>query len=158
MKKTLALVLALLLTLTLAGGALAEITYPLGKEETTLTWWVPMNGNLVTQMSTYNEHPVYQQLMKDVGVNIEFQHPAVGQEKEQFGLMLLQDKLPDIIQAFPGYYDGGVQAAYDDGVIIDLTDLVKEYAPDYWALISADDTTYRQFTVNGKVLAFYTYW
>ena len=30
--------------------------------------------------------------MKDVGVNIEFQHPAVGQEKEQFGLMLLQDK------------------------------------------------------------------
>ena len=158
MKKTLALVLALLLTLTLAGGALAEITYPLGKEETTLTWWIPMNGNLVTQMSTYNEHPVYQQLMKDVGVNIEFQHPAVGQEKEQFGLMLLQDKLPDIIQAFPGYYDGGVQAAYDDGVIIDLTDLVKEHAPDYWALISADDTTYRQFTVNGKVLAFYTYW
>ena len=156
MKKRLCALLAFVLCLMMVGSAMAE--YPLGKDDETLTWWMPMNGNLVTLMATYNEHPVYQQLMKNVGVNIDFEHPASGQENEEFGLLMVREKLPDIIQTFANYYSGGVQAAYDDGVIMDLTDLVKEYAPDYYALISQDENTWRQFTTNGKILAFYTYW
>lgn len=157
MKKTLSMILSLMLCLGIVSAAAAEITYPLDTK-TTLKWWIPMNGNLVTQLSTYNEHPVYQQLMKDTGVNIDFEHPAAGQEKEEFGLMLVSNEIPDVIQSFPNYYNGGVQAAYDDGMILDLTDLVKEYAPDYYKLISADEETWRQFTVNDRILAFYTYW
>ena len=157
MKKTLSMILTLMLCLGIFSTATAEITYPLDTK-TTLKWWIPMNGNLVTQLSTYNEHPVYQQLMKDTGVNIDFEHPAAGQEKEEFGLMLVSNEIPDVIQSFPNYYNGGVQAAYDDGMILDLTDLVKEYAPDYYKLISADEETWRQFTVNDRILAFYTYW
>lgn len=159
MKRTLCLALCLTLCLCLAGGALGEsVEYPIGNGETTLDWWIPMNGNLVTVMGSYNEHPIYQQLMKDTGVNINFTHPATGQEKEEFGLMLVSGEMPDIIQTFAAYYTGGVQAGYDDGVVMDLTDLVKEYAPDYYKLISANEETWRQFTTDGKILAFYTYW
>lgn len=156
MKKILSAVLCLVLCLSLVTGAIGEVTYPIDTKAT-LKWWIPMNGNLVSRLVDYNEHPIYQQLMKDTGVQIDFEHPAAGQEKEEFGLLLVGE-LPDIIQEFPNYYTGGVQAAYDDGVIMDLTDLVKEYAPDYYALISKDETTWRQFTVNDQILAFYTFW
>lgn len=156
MKKILSAVLCLVLCLSLVTGAIGEVTYPIDTKAT-LKWWIPMNGNLVSRLVDYNEHPIYQQLMKDTGVQIDFEHPAAGQEKEEFGLLLVGE-LPDIIQEFPNYYTGGVQAAYDDGVILDLTDLVKEYAPDYYALISKDETTWRQFTVNDQILAFYTFW
>ena len=159
MKKLISLILALLLCLSAAGCALAEgVSYPMGKEDTTLSWWLPMNGNLVTVMGSYNEHPVYQQLAKNAGVTINFEHPAAGQEREEFGLLMVRDKLPDIIQNFNDYYTGQVQAGYDDGIVMDLTDLVKEYAPDYYALISKDEATWRQFTTNDRILAFYTYW
>ena len=157
-KKIFALALALSLLLGITAASAEAVTYPIGDGSQTLSWWIPMNGNLVTVMQSYNEHPIYQQLMKDTGVNIDFTHPATGQESEEFGLMLVSGELPDIIQTFPDYYTGGVAAGYDDGVILDLTDLVKEYAPDYYALISADEDTYRQFTTDGKILAFYTYW
>lgn len=157
MKKTLSFLLCLIMCLTFAAGVAAEVTYPL-EGNPSLKWWIPMNGNLVTQLTSYNEHPVYQQLMQDTGVQIEFTHPAAGQEKEEFGLMLVANEIPDIIQTFPDYYTGGVLAGYDDGLVLDLTDLVKEYAPDYYALISADEDVWRQFTVNDRILAFYTYW
>lgn len=158
MKKILSLMLALTLCLGMAAIAGAEgITYPL-EGTASLSWWIPMNGNLVTVLGTYDEHPVYQKLMENTGVQLNFTHPAVSQEREEFGLMLVSGELPDIIQTFPGYYVGDVQAGYDDGVILDLTDLVKEYAPDYYALISADETVWKQFTKEDKILAFYTYW
>lgn len=152
--------LALLLTLCLASVAVAEdVQYPMDGSHQ-LTWWLPMESNLVTVLSTYNDHPVYQKLMENTGVDIEFTHPAVGQEKEEFGLLLVSGDLPDIIQSgnLSNYYTGGVQAAYDDGIIIDLTELVREYAPDYYATISADEKTWREFTNNDRILAFYTYW
>ncbi len=156
---SLSLVILLLVTLTCAPvSTLAEgVTYPIegGKS---VSWWMPMNGNLVTHLKTYSEHPVYKQLMANAGVNVDFVHPAIGQEKEEFSIMLASMELPDIIQTFPQYYSGGLEAALDDGVILDLTELVKEHAPDYYALISKDEETYKQFTKDGKILAFYTFW
>lgn len=159
MKKILSILLALSLLLS-AAGALAQgtLAYPVSDGSKTVSWWIPMNGTLVNQLQTYNDHPIYQQLMQNTGVNIKFMHPAAGQEREEFSIMMASSELPDIIQSFQTYYAGGLTAAYDDGVIIDLTDYVKEYAPDYYALISKDEETYRQFTRDGKILAFSTYW
>ena len=157
MKKAFLILLCVVLSLMFTVGAIAEVSYPI-EGNPHLKWWIPMNGNLVTQLTSYNEHPVYQQLMKDTGVDITFVHPAAGQEKEEFGLMMVANEIPDIIQTFPDYYTGGVLAGYDDGLVMDLTDLVKEYAPDYYALISENEDVWRQFTINDKILAFYTYW
>jgi ABC-type sugar transport system, periplasmic component len=117
-----------------------------------------MNGNLISQLQTYSDHIVYKQMMEKTGINIDFVHPAAGQDREEFSIMMASTELPDIIQSFSGYYSGGLTSAYDDGVIVDLTDYVKEYAPDYYALISKDEETYRQFTRDGKILCFSTYW
>ena len=99
-KKIFALALALSLLLGVTAASAEAVTYPIGDGSQTLSWWIPMNGNLVTVMQSYNEHPIYQQLMKDTGVNINFTHPAAGQESEEFGLMLVSGELPDIIQTF----------------------------------------------------------
>lgn len=48
--------------------------------------------------------------------------------------MVASGDLTDIIQA-ADYYVGGLGAAYDDEVIIDLTDIIEENAPIYYDLL-----------------------
>ena len=127
------------------------------QEPVTLTYWVPLNGSASKFISSYNENTAYQEAMKRLGINIEFIHPAVGQEDEQFNLMLLGDKLPDII-AYGNKYIGGEFQGMRDGVFLDLTDLIPEYAPDYNKLLQGDEEFYREATDNErKIAAFYGY-
>ena len=154
MKKSIALCLSLILCLSILGTAHAEtITYPLSTD-TELTYWVDMTNTLFAVMESYNEHIVWNKWQENTGVKLNFEHPAAGMAKEDFGLMLVSGELPDIIQEFGSYYTGGIQAGYEDGLVMDLTDLVKEYAPDYYKLISQNEDTWRQFTVNDRILSF----
>lgn len=154
MKKGISLCLSLILCLSVLGTAsAATVTYPLDTD-TELTYWVDMTNTLFAVMESYNEHVVWNKWQENTGVKLHFEHPAAGMAKEDFGLVLVSGMLPDIVQDFGLYYTGGVQAGYEDGLVLDLTDLVKEYAPDYYALISQDEETWRQFTIDGKILSF----
>ena len=132
--------------------------YPIKSEKPiTLTYWVPLPGPVSKYISNFSESPAYQQMEKDTGVHIEFIHPAIGQEAEQFNLMMASGKLPDII-ADPALYKGGEFQAMDDGVILDLTDLIPVYAPDYYKYIKSN----KQFALevsdaNGRIPCVYSY-
>ncbi|MGI5900427.1 MAG: extracellular solute-binding protein [Christensenellales bacterium] len=100
-------------------------SYPM-EGNPTLTWWMGLTN------SAYNDNnanlPLYKALMEQTGVTIEFQHPTVGQEQESFNLMLAGGTYPDIIEQ--NYQDAG--KLLDDGIIIDLTDLYPQYAPNLY--------------------------
>ena len=126
-------------------------------EITTLTWWVPLEGSASKFIQSYNENTAYQEAMKRLGIQIEFIHPAVGQEKEEFNLLFLGDKLPDII-SYAQFYTGGEFQGMRDGVFLDITDQLPEYAPDYYKTLTEDEEFYREATdENGRVTAFYGY-
>ena len=113
-----------------------------------------MTNTLFAVMESYNDHIVWQKWQENTGVDVTFEHPAAGMAKEEFGLLMSEDVLPDIIQGFDNYYTGGILAGYEDDIVLDITDLVKEYAPDYYALISQSEEIWRQFTVNDRILSF----
>lgn len=95
--------------------------------------------------------------MKRLGIKIEFVHPAIGQEQESFNLLFLGDELPDII-AYADHYTGGEFQGMRDGVFQDITDLVPEYAPDYYKYLTENDEFYRESTDNeGKIVTFNNY-
>jgi putative aldouronate transport system substrate-binding protein len=126
-------------------------------EVVTLTYWTPLNPAASKFIESYNENTAYQEAMKRLGIKVEFIHPAVGQEKEQFNLLFLGDKLPDII-AFADNYVGGEFQGMRDGVYMDITDLLPEHAPDYYKLLQNDEEFFREVTDNeGKVTAFHAY-
>lgn len=98
-------------------------------EPAKLTYWVsPADPNVVPH---YDSNNAYITAQKDTGIDIEWIHPPVGQEGEQFNLIVASSDLPDIIQHDWGGYPGGVEAAVIGDVIISLNDLIEDKMPNY---------------------------
>lgn len=120
-------------------------------ERVTLTYFVDALGDSIIQ--SYNENVMYQEVENILNVNIEFQHSTKGEFSNQLSVMLASGDLPDIIEGFS--YAKGPQAAISDGLILDLTDMVPEKAPDYYALITSDDNIWREVvTDEGTIWSF----
>ncbi len=142
-------ILALLLTLSLSGSVLAgckkassdntketgastsTASYPI-KTDAKLTMWMDVNSNVSTQVKNFGETPLAKELKAKTGIDVEYIHPAQGQGKEQFNLLLASGDLPDIIeynwiQDFPG----GPEKAIGDGYILDQSDSMNKWAPNF---------------------------
>ena len=128
-------------------------TYPLRTEEpVTITFWTPLNAAVSKVISNLDENIAYQKLQENVGVDIQFIHPPVGQEQEAFNLMIASGEYPDIIGG-PDLYQGGAFQGLSDGVYADITELLPVYAPDYWKYVSNDEVFKREITNdNGQVV------
>lgn len=108
------------------------------KEPITLSVFIPLQATDVQYFNNLGETPVAKEIMKRTGINLKFIHPPVGQEKEQFNIMLASNDLPDVIVGFFDGYKGGPAQAIKDGLIIDTKDLVAKYAPNLQKILQAD--------------------
>ena len=100
-----------------------------------LTWWTKPNANVTTVYSNLGETPWAQYVMERTGIEIEFIHPTSGSASEQFAIMIASGDYPDIIEHTWTTYSGGPVAAINDGVILDLDDLMETNAPNFMALM-----------------------
>lgn len=128
--------------------------YPVNNE-TPLEIWMPIDAFLSTLVTSLNDFQVYQHIQELTGIKVNFISPVVGQENDQFNLMIAGGDLPDIVVE-ADKYKGGLTAGEQDGAYIDLTDLIEEKAPNYAAFRSSDENR-RKTTVTdeGKVLGFH---
>ena len=127
-----------------------------GSADKSITYWTAMNGNVSPVVQNYAEVEYYKQLKEKTGVAIEFLHPPVGQESEQFKLLIASRKdLPDVIQAqWLSEYPGGPEKAVKDGIIIPLNDYL-DLAPNYKAAMEANPEMFKQCkTDEGTIYAF----
>ena len=124
-----------------------KVEYPVDSQGEKLTFWLPIQPPAAKYISSYNDQEVFQEISKRTGIEVEFINPAVGQEKEQLALLIASGELPDIIQ-IRELYDGGATAGIDDGVFLDLTELIPQYAPDYYSHITSSEMSYRMATNN----------
>lgn len=135
-------------------AAVGDITFPL-KETVTLTYWMPLDPTVSKNHSTMNDTELYKELEKRTGVKLEFQHPPLGQEQEQFNLMVASNELTDIFEYDMSLYQGGAQKALTDEIISPLNDRMEQYAPNLTAVlkqnpewdksVKTDDGTYYTF-------------
>ena len=127
-----------------------------GSADKSITYWTAMNGNVSPVVQNYAEVEYYKQLKEKTGVAIEFLHPPVGQEAEQFKLLIASRKdLPDVIQAqWLSEYPGGPEKAVKDGIIIPLNDYL-DLAPNYKTAMEANPEMFKQCkTDEGTIYAF----
>lgn len=126
------------------------------KEPITLTYWCPVDGGATTlqYISSYAENTAYIEMEKRTGVHIEWIHPAAGQEQEQFNLMIASRDIPDLV-GNAEYYRGGPAVAVQDGLFVDISDKLKEYAPNLMNLMDQSDELKKQmYTNDGSFMGF----
>lgn len=111
-------------------------TWPIVKEKITLTYWVPLNEKYTSVIKNFNDLEMSKELEKITNIHIEYQHPVEETAEEQFNLMVASNNLPDIIEQNWIDRPGGPEKALQDKVIIDMTDLIDKYAPNYKKILA----------------------
>lgn len=105
-----------------------EFSYPMDKSRK-ITYWGGINDKARTQFTSASEMPYYQELLKEIGITVEFLDPPQGQKKEQLNLLIASGEYPDIIEYNWGTFPGGPDKAIEDGIIIPLNNILNDHAP-----------------------------
>ncbi|MBP3361254.1 MAG: extracellular solute-binding protein [Clostridia bacterium] len=119
-----------------------------------ITCWTQLLSQVSQNYESFNDVPFYQALEEKCNVDLEFIHPAVGQETEKFNVMCASGEYPDMIRWDFTSYKGGPAKAVEDGVIIYLDDYMK-YAPNYQKYLKDNPDNDKQVvTDEGKHYTF----
>lgn len=133
-----------------------SITYPLDTSETLTMWRVFSAFIWNGLMDGYADMPTLPLIEEATGVHIEFDEVSDSNAWTQFNLLIASGDYDDLMAM--DYYSGGVTSAFEDDVIIDLTDLVDEHMPHYMAFVDGvDDYTMKSlYTEEGQMLRIWT--
>src|SRR5712692_9413915 len=132
------------------------LNLPIVSQPLTLTYWAPMSTNVAASMKSFGEMGCYVELEKRTRIHLDFQHPPLQQEQDQFNLLVASGKYPDVVEFdWLHSYAGGPSKAIKDGVIVRLNDAIDRYAPNFKKLL-ADHPEWRKqiVTDEGDLYAF----
>jgi len=129
-----------------------EVSYPI-KTDVKLTYWMPLNTAIGTQVKNFGETPFAKELEKRTGIKVEYRHPAQGQEKEAINILLASDELPDIIQT--DWLLNSPEKMIKNKIILKLNDIFEGYSPNLSSWISKNPDIANSFkTDEGSYYAF----
>ncbi len=121
-----------------------EVGYP---EE--ITYWVQLNGNVAATMKDYGEIAAYKKVADITGTKVTFQHPPVGQEKDQFNLMIASGELPDVIEYPWASAPKGADSLIKEGRILRLNELIDAHAPNLTKILN-ENPEYRKMVTTDE--------
>ena len=137
---------------TLESDGLEVVELPLVEDGESLSFWLPYPffvGNMVEDMA--EDVSVLKELAARTGITMEITAINGEAEEEQFNLMIASGNYCDVITDM-SKYSLGYDSAIEEDVIIDLYDLVQEYAPNYWYYLTQDINTLATLvTDNGNL-------
>ncbi len=135
-------------------SALSELLLPLTPEKGELTVWTIYDNNYYPDP---NDLPGVKAMEETTNVHINWVPVSVSSAGEKFGLMLSSSELPDIIYgAGLADYPGGCEKGVEDGFLLDCTDLVNQYMPNYRGFIDADPILKKDvMTDSGKYIGIF---
>ena len=114
---------------------------PLTTKGETLVICCDFNASQASVYSDLSEHPVIKKMVEETGINLEFMHPPVDDDGTFFNTTIASGEWPDLFYTdrFQTTYPGGVEGAMDDGILINVNDLVAEYAPNFLQMVEEYD-------------------
>lgn len=123
--------------------------------DTTFSWWQATAEN-AEYYTDYDENPVIRYITNNktfenkdgeqVKIGFDFQAGVTGSEQNNFNNMMATDTYTDIID--PTYYAGSLVDLYREGTILDMTEYVEQYMPNYLAWIEAHPEYAEYLTTN----------
>ncbi len=140
MKKRMMALLLALCCLALVGCT------PRGKSKVQITWYLQSEGS-----DLYNILKGIHVIEEATGVDVVFQSPPNNSEAA-YEMMVASGKLPDVIM---WRYSAGMERMFQEGIAIDLTDLIAEHAPNLSRIYRERPDLRREVeTSDGKLFYF----
>ena len=129
------------------------LVLPLATDNPTITFWA-CEYLPAAYESDFANTQLYNWVPEWTGVNIEVHNASFFTATEQFNLMLVSGATDDIVDSFSSRYPKGGQHAIDEDLILDLTDYVAKYMPNYQAMRALSDTHTRMSVTDEGSLAY----
>lgn len=122
------------------GQELNAVKLPLTDTPVSFTLWTN-NSNTFDGFADYYDNEVFNEMERRTGVHMDFIHPIIGSENENFQLLMVSEELPDFLHNVSNYYIGGVDKAIQDGVLYSLNDYAESFMPNYLSRINLNKDT-----------------
>lgn len=133
---------------------------PIANGDITLSIYVGMPNEARQQYTTLADHPVVKEIAAQTGLVFDFVHPPQGDDGTFFNTTLASGQYPDIFSASFVNYPGGPEGAMDDGVLINMDELINQYAPNFWDIVRSRGDAFNQEIRGdgGAIIKFGTIW
>ena len=128
---------------------------PITEDPVTLTYFLGFETNTLNYIPTGDlmDHQIWAWLRDNTGVNIELQVVDKTSESEKFNLMIASGEYADMFSS--AGYTAGVEAAYDEDIVIDLGSYLEENMPNYWRIIHSDQNLLEDVMDGRRFLCVY---
>ena len=132
------------------------VEYPLTDDNLELSYWMPFKSPHES-VQAFEDFPVLATAEELTGVKLTFVSENVMTADEKFNLMVASGDYCDLLGGALGYYTGNFEEAIADGIAINVADMIEEFAPDYYAMLTEDEDNYRAtIDDSGAMIALYT--
>lgn len=102
-----------------------------------------------------DENIAWSTFTQQTGLNLDIHLVHPGSKATEVSLMLASQSYLDIMQDVVTDYIGGGDQAIEDEVLYDITDMVYEYAPNFWSKITWSEEVYEKVaTESGRLVGF----
>ena len=128
-----------------------SIEYPLSDGSATIDFWLSFSSMVQDFGDSYTDFPGVLAIQEATGVTLNLIEVSESAATEQYQLMVASGDWPDISNT--ENYTGEAITAYTEEVILDLTEMLPEYAPDMWSYTAAlPDDIYAGMFSDGMIL------
>ncbi|WP_159887306.1 type 2 periplasmic-binding domain-containing protein [Paenibacillus puerhi] len=129
-------------------SALTSIPLPITTEPFTINYWRANDAKVTASLQNFGDVAAYKKKEELTGIKVKWTHPPLGQQKDQFNLLMATNNMPDVI-----YYDwstavGGPEKMLADGRIIKLNEYIDQYAPNLKKLIESDARVKKEISLD----------
>ena len=128
---------------------------PVVEEPETLTYFFGFESSALNYLpgGDLNNHQIWSALEDLTGVHLELTVVDASTASDKLNLMLASGDYTDLMNM--SSYTSGVDAAYEQEIILDLGDRLEENMPNYWTIINSDRKLFGEVQDSGKFLAIY---
>ena len=126
---------------------------PVLQDESSTMNFFPVDGESISWWFSYvdditpDDSQFFQQMQERTGVTVEWQCPNKQTAAENFNLMIASGDWTDMVTGLGGMYTTGLNGALEEGIIQDLTDVVRESMPAYQNVLASNE----EYTVDTKL-------
>lgn len=122
--------------------------FPIADGDKTITIWDGWFPFFSAFMDSYSESTFFIEMEKRTGVKTEFTLENAETAVEKFNLMIAGGDYCDLMHDVDTNYTGGLDAAYEDDVIIPIDELIDTWMPNYYAELHSEDMFIPDLTSN----------
>lgn len=136
------------------GWTYAPISYPL-EDGGTLSYYMIKDLSQKSVLGSWQEHPMLKVVKEKTGVTLDITAVSQTNGSDMMGLMIASGDYTDLIENLS--YATGFSAAMDDDVVLEVSDLLEDYAPDYNKLLVENPDYKKSITTDdGRIGIFAT--